>query len=562
MSEEDSYQEKLKEQKIYVNKKNITRDDIYPILELQNFHEVHLSGKGYEPGFLKLYETVKKLSDINNFIIAKDNEKKNILQTLGSYYIRERDSNREGLITDDNIYVDYAIQILEHLKNDEKLYQKNADFKYFKNFIKGKGWFVEPKKGPPPQSAKKAKKVKKQVNLLQPPHPANPEQTDVEFDPHSSATAPAKAQPNLTYQEINDRLQEERRLGEWFEEQDKNNISEEDENVKNAINIFNKYFRENYNATENFFIEFIEFIKDKVKENKWKKYKEKDGYLILTSGKTVPAKAPLPTEGYKMDEERRLGEWFEDQDKNNISEEDDNVKNAIKLNNDAKFTATNINFKNFKNFIRTKILERQWNYYVNNNKIFRNGKTLPTTTAPQAKKAQAKEPVTAPPLPSPPPAQAKATAPPLPPPAPPPLPAPSQFAKKSSNEKKPKEKLNLNAARKSAPASTTGVKKPQRYRPGTVALREIRKYQKSTELLIRKLPFQRLVREIAQDFKADLRFQSKAIIALQEAAESYLIGLLEDTNLCAIHAKRVTIMPKDVDLARRIRPNNSERLSS
>ncbi|EMS58296.1 Histone H3.3 [Triticum urartu] len=90
-------------------------------------------------------------------------------------------------------------------------------------------------------------------------------------------------------------------------------------------------------------------------------------------------------------------------------------------------------------------------------------------------------------------------------------------------------------------------------RPGTVALREIRKYQKSTELLIRKLPFQRLVREIAQDFKTDLRFQSHAVLALQEAAEAYLVGLFEDTNLCAIHAKRVTIMPKDIQLARRIR---------
>ncbi|EFH63864.1 F10A5.19 [Arabidopsis lyrata subsp. lyrata] len=108
------------------------------------------------------------------------------------------------------------------------------------------------------------------------------------------------------------------------------------------------------------------------------------------------------------------------------------------------------------------------------------------------------------------------------------------------------------AARKSAP-TTGGVKKPHRYRPGTVALREIRKYQKSTELLIRKLPFQRLVREIAQDFKTDLRFQSHAVLALQEAAEAYLVGLFEDTNLCAIHAKRVTIMPKDVQLARRIR---------
>uniref|UniRef100_A0A8R1DV29 Histone domain-containing protein n=1 Tax=Caenorhabditis japonica TaxID=281687 RepID=A0A8R1DV29_CAEJA len=108
------------------------------------------------------------------------------------------------------------------------------------------------------------------------------------------------------------------------------------------------------------------------------------------------------------------------------------------------------------------------------------------------------------------------------------------------------------AARKSAP-TTGGVKKPHRYRPGTVALREIRRYQKSTELLIRKLPFQRLVREIAQDFKTDLRFQSAAIGALQEASEAYLVGLFEDTNLCAIHAKRVTIMPKDIQLARRIR---------
>ncbi|XP_032871080.1 histone H3.3-like [Amblyraja radiata] len=101
--------------------------------------------------------------------------------------------------------------------------------------------------------------------------------------------------------------------------------------------------------------------------------------------------------------------------------------------------------------------------------------------------------------------------------------------------------------------STGGVKKPHRYRPGTVALREIRRYQKSTELLIRKLPFQRLVREIAQDFKTDLRFQSSAAMALQEASEAYLVGLFEDTNLCAIHAKRVTIMPKDIQLARRIR---------
>jgi histone H3 len=82
------------------------------------------------------------------------------------------------------------------------------------------------------------------------------------------------------------------------------------------------------------------------------------------------------------------------------------------------------------------------------------------------------------------------------------------------------------------------------YRPGTVALREIRRYQKSTELLlIRKLPFLRLVREIAQDFKTDLRFQSSAVMALQEASEAYLVGLFEDINLCAIHAKRHAIGP-------------------
>ena len=92
-------------------------------------------------------------------------------------------------------------------------------------------------------------------------------------------------------------------------------------------------------------------------------------------------------------------------------------------------------------------------------------------------------------------------------------------------------------------------RKPRRYRPGTVALREIRRYQKSSELLIRRMPFQRLVREIAQVHNPYVRFQSGAILALQESVEAYLVGLLEDSNLCAIHAKRVTIMPKDMQLA-------------
>ena len=132
-----------------------------------------------------------------------------------------------------------------------------------------------------------------------------------------------------------------------------------------------------------------------------------------------------------------------------------------------------------------------------------------------------------------------------------------QTARKSTGGKAPRKQLATKAARNSQRPATGGVKKPHRYRPGTVALREIRRYQKSVDLLIRKLPFQRLVREIAQDFKADLRFQVPALMALQESAEAYLTGLYEDTNLCAIHGgKRVTIMPKDIQLARRIRGEN------
>lgn len=105
------------------------------------------------------------------------------------------------------------------------------------------------------------------------------------------------------------------------------------------------------------------------------------------------------------------------------------------------------------------------------------------------------------------------------------------------------------------PPSTEKIaKKPHRYRPGTVALREIRRYQKSTEQLIRKLPFQRLVREITHELGGETyRFQTPALAALQETAEMYLVSLFEHTNLAAIHAKRVTIMPKDISLARKIR---------
>ena len=121
--------------------------------------------------------------------------------------------------------------------------------------------------------------------------------------------------------------------------------------------------------------------------------------------------------------------------------------------------------------------------------------------------------------------------------------------------KAPRKFIGTNVARKTVPINDMGIKRPRRFRPGTVALREIRKFQKSTELLIRKLPFQRLIREIAGEFKSDLRFQTQAILALQEAAEAYLVGLFEDTNLLAIHAKRITIMAKDMQLARRIRGN-------
>ena len=108
-------------------------------------------------------------------------------------------------------------------------------------------------------------------------------------------------------------------------------------------------------------------------------------------------------------------------------------------------------------------------------------------------------------------------------------------------------------AQKAARKGKTGYneqKKKQRFRPGTVALWEIRRYQKNTDLLIRKLPFQHLVCKIIFEYKQDYWLAVAAVAALQEA---YLVGLFEDTNLCAIHTKRVTIMPKDIQLAQRIR---------
>eukprot|EP01120_Amphizonella_sp_Union-15-10_P017065 TRINITY_DN934_c0_g1_i1.p1 TRINITY_DN934_c0_g1~~TRINITY_DN934_c0_g1_i1.p1 ORF type:complete len:134 (-),score=12.38 TRINITY_DN934_c0_g1_i1:134-535(-) len=128
-----------------------------------------------------------------------------------------------------------------------------------------------------------------------------------------------------------------------------------------------------------------------------------------------------------------------------------------------------------------------------------------------------------------------------------------QTARKSTGGKAPRKMIASSAPR----PPISGIKKPHRFRPGTVALREIRRFQKSTELLIRTMPFQRLVREIGQDYKSDLRFQSAAVAALREAAESYVVGIFEDSNLCAIHARRITLMPKDMQLARRIRGETS-----
>ena len=128
-----------------------------------------------------------------------------------------------------------------------------------------------------------------------------------------------------------------------------------------------------------------------------------------------------------------------------------------------------------------------------------------------------------------------------------------QTARKNTGGKAPRKHIAHKQAKKAAPAPAGGIKKPHRFRPGTVALREIRRFQRGTELLLRKAPFQRLVREIATSHKEGLRFQASAVAAIQEATESYVVSLLSDTNLCALHTRRVTIMPRDVQLARRLR---------
>lgn len=130
----------------------------------------------------------------------------------------------------------------------------------------------------------------------------------------------------------------------------------------------------------------------------------------------------------------------------------------------------------------------------------------------------------------------------------------------SQDKKSKKMSVKKNDAskkiKKSAPAEG-GIKdteaKKRRFKAGTVALREIKRYQKSIDMLLPRAPFQRLVRQICNDFDHELRFQPQALVAIQEAAEAYIVSLFEDTNLCAIHAKRVTVTRKDMELARRIR---------
>ena len=128
---------------------------------------------------------------------------------------------------------------------------------------------------------------------------------------------------------------------------------------------------------------------------------------------------------------------------------------------------------------------------------------------------------------------------------------------RKSTGKLPREVLvtkgKKSAAAKTSQSTSQNQKKVHRFRPGTVALRDIRRYQRGTDLLLRKLPFQRIVREIAMTGKDGLRFQASAVLAMQEATEAHLVNLFADTCLCAIHGRRVTIMPKDIQLARRLR---------
>ncbi|EPY31667.1 histone H3 [Angomonas deanei] len=129
---------------------------------------------------------------------------------------------------------------------------------------------------------------------------------------------------------------------------------------------------------------------------------------------------------------------------------------------------------------------------------------------------------------------------------------PPHFMSRTKETSRAKRSITSKKSKK-APRAASGTKRAHRWRPGTVALREVRKFQRSTDLLIQRAPFQRLVREIASAQKEGLRFQSSAILALQESTEAYVVSLLADANLASLNSKRVTLMPRDLQLALRLR---------
>ena len=126
-------------------------------------------------------------------------------------------------------------------------------------------------------------------------------------------------------------------------------------------------------------------------------------------------------------------------------------------------------------------------------------------------------------------------------------------SRKSSSGKVPRTSIAVKRMKSEKKKSDASAKKPSKFRPGTVAIRDIKRYQKGTEMLLRKLPFQRLVREIAQTSKDGVKFAASAVLAMQEATEAHMINLFADTCLCAIHGRRVTIQPRDLQLALRLR---------
>lgn len=128
-----------------------------------------------------------------------------------------------------------------------------------------------------------------------------------------------------------------------------------------------------------------------------------------------------------------------------------------------------------------------------------------------------------------------------------------QTARKSTGGKAPRKQLATKAARKSAIQSASQGTKKLRYKSGMVALKEIRRYQKSTENVVRKAPFQRMVRDITSKIRDDMRYQAQCLSALHEAFENHIVGLFEDGLLAANHAKRVTVMPRDINIVGKLR---------